>query len=511
MIAFIVKLADYLNKKGYNVTQDMIFDFLRCMSLMPENGDFWENIENIMRPLFCKSPEQNQRFSLDFELYRKGVTEEDIEEFASKVPKARKFEALHQQQVHLRNELAECRNVLLQTLDREQQQYFETYPNVNRIMDLYEKNKKGIRKVCSNIDVPEIREAVLEFPRFFNKDVMESIPAAVKKILPFAMMTSSAEEVMEYLTTVATFYKNALSALNESYHALSNLQDELQKTNRKMEDINKSYREYMGDIAVKWESLNHRQEFLGKGYVWGFDEGDVMEKKFEDLTVQEMEKVKEYLKSNLKKFRTRIEKRIHTVSKKRLDMPETIKRACETNGVPIRLCYEQPRNKTKLLLFLDISGSCRKASELMFFFMQCLCDLFPGGVQCFMFVNRLYDVTDFFKEEKSMEQVLKVIPTKGVYSDYGTPLREFCAEYWNKLTKDSIIFFIGDARGNKHDPEEICFKEIARKSKKCYWLNTENQKLWGKKDSDTEVYLPYLEAMKQATTPMELLLAISTI
>ena len=106
-----------------------------------------------------------------------------------------------------------------------------------------------------------------------------------------------------------------------------------------------------------------------------------------------------------------------------------MKKATETGGIPLRIAYEKPKlNKSKIVMFLDISGSCKNASELMLYFMYAVKEVFQGGVKCYVFVNKLYDISKFLElsnPEEAIQTIFKTVPTRGVYSDYYAPFTTF--------------------------------------------------------------------------------------
>ena len=131
-------------------------------------------------------------------------------------------------------------------------------------------------------------------------------------------------------------------------------------------------------------------------------------------------------------------------------------------------------------------------------------DVFPGGCETFVFVNSLNDVSDIFKEsldaEAFTEGVFQSIPVKGVYSDYYATLKEFYEKKMSVLTKDSIVIFIGDARNNNNPTGEEYVREISRKVRKTYWLNTESREKWNQNDSIIGVYKNYTDACAPVLT-----------
>ena len=149
--------------------------------------------------------------------------------------------------------------------------------------------------------------------------------------------------------------------------------------------------------------------------------------------------------------------------------------------------YKQPRrSKADLVLILDVSGSCKDASEMMLTFIGLLKEVFPRGCSAFAFVNSLYDISRVYDTEdvdNAAKQILTMIPRSGQYSNYERPLRSMWKEYRNRISKDSMIIFIGDARNNKNDAGENYIKNICRKAKCAYWLNTDDRKKWDQGDS----------------------------
>ena len=123
-------------------------------------------------------------------------------------------------------------------------------------------------------------------------------------------------------------------------------------------------------------------------------------------------------------------------------------------------------------------------------------------------VNEIYDISDIFKlsdnATDSVSRVLETIPTRG-YSNYYMPFKEFSDESLYKVTRDSIVFFIGDARNNKNPSGEEYVKRIARKARKAYWLDTEEREKWNKADSIIDVYGKYMDRVAETVSTRQLL------
>jgi uncharacterized protein with von Willebrand factor type A (vWA) domain len=220
-----------------------------------------------------------------------------------------------------------------------------------------------------------------------------------------------------------------------------------------------------------------------------------LEKIIKFLTEAEKNQMREYLRQNLLAFKTRMTRNINSKRRLALNLEETMRESIRTCGQPINLIYKQPRrSKANLVLILDVSGSCKDTSEMMLTFIGLLKEVFPRGCSAFAFVNSLYDISRVYDTEdvdNAAKQILTMIPRSGQYSNYERPLRSMWKEYRNRISKDSMIIFIGDARNNKNDAGENYIKNICRKAKCAYWLNTDDRKKWDQGDSIASVYGHY--------------------
>jgi uncharacterized protein with von Willebrand factor type A (vWA) domain len=121
----------------------------------------------------------------------------------------------------------------------------------------------------------------------------------------------------------------------------------------------------------------------------------------------------------------------------------------------------------------------------------------------------MFDVSEYFDNaltsEEAIVNIFQNIPTRGVYSDYNTPFKQFYEQSFHNITKDSIVFFIGDARNNQNQTGEEYIRAISRRAKKAYWLNTEKESKWKHGDSIFEVYSKYMSKYCECRRPVQLL------
>lgn len=266
---------------------------------------------------------------------------------------------------------------------------------------------------------------------------------------------------------------------------------------------------------IKSSSTHHRTEFIGgKNAVQCDSEGAILDTSFKALNAKQKSAIKKHIYTHAKAFRTRFARNMKSHQKATLDIAETYKKACATGGIPINLEYLKPKSRmNNVVMILDVSGSCKNASEIMLTFMHYMRKVFPAGYKAYAFTNTLYDITDDIKTtdpDEAIANIMEKIPRAGAYSNYEKPLREYYDRHIGEINKESVVFFIGDARNNKNNSGERYFKAISRKSRKCFWLNTENKSLWNEGDSIIGTYAPYCDSVTQITTTAELLNALTT-
>ena len=319
----------------------------------------------------------------------------------------------------------------------------------------------------------------------------------------FSVITSPLQNAASYLSDKLDGVSGAFISSKSYQDKISELEKEIERESKKHKEIQDKLDRMINNINMKIvqkeKAETHRDVFIGKNAVQLTGEAlpDFMEVDFKKLDRAAMSTIYYYIKKNLLKLKTRMTRNINTKEKQKIDIKATIQNACKTGGLPLVIHYEKPKaNKTNLVLILDVSGSCKEASEMMLTFMYLLQSVFPGGCKTFAFVDSLYNISEIMKSDdidQSVKNVLDVIPRRGVYSNYYKPLYSIWEENRNIITSDSIVIFMGDARNNKNPTGEEYVKNIARKAKKAYWLNTENFNEWGKADSLAFEYAKYFK------------------
>lgn len=349
----------------------------------------------------------------------------------------------------------------------------------------------------------------IEAGKIVSKEkLMEEIKTASKT----ACTKPNAAELMKAIQERGKQLKAVKKGLDTTSNKIEQTNRQIQAAQQQLADEETAFQNKMKEM-IKQQSIAHRPEFnskTAKNVVHSYYKGDaLLAKSFNKLSADEKRSISDYIRENTRKFRTRLTKKIRTSQTHQLDVPATIKKSCQTGGIPLQLLHKKPiRQKANLVLILDVSGSCKNASEMMLIFMHAMKEAFPGGCKTYAFTNQLYDISAFFdtdNPDEAAQEVLHAIPRSGAYSNYEKPFRVFYKEHMSDITGDSYVYFIGDARNNKNASGEDFVKAIARKAKKAFWLNTEEREKWDTGDSIMRTYAPYMTQIAETVTPAELL------
>ena len=375
-----------------------------------------------------------------------------------------------------------------------------------------EKNQGEIENLNECLKNKECLKRFVQMIRNCQKPNQQQLTKEIQDALKIAMTKDNTSELMKAIKERGKLLKGIKSNNNDIKSQIKQAENNIRIAQQQIEAEEEKFHKRLEEI-VKQQSISHREVFdkaLAHRSVKSSSHGEVrLDKSFKKMTEKEQKQVSEYIRDNARKFRTRLTKTIRTDNAHKLDISATIKKSCQTGGIPLQLRHKKPeRQKANLILILDVSGSCKAASELMLVFMHAMKEVFPGGCKTYAFTNVLYDISPFFdtdNPDESVKNILDAIPRAGAYSNYERPFRTFYQEHMHEVTGNSYVYFIGDARNNKNDSGKDYVKAIARKAKKAFWLNTEEVELWDTGDSIISTYAKYMTKTVQTVTPEELL------
>lgn len=251
-------------------------------------------------------------------------------------------------------------------------------------------------------------------------------------------------------------------------------------------NIRKAQQEKQMQSIEKEQSLRHREVFSGgHNAVRSKKQTDaLLNEDVSKLSNADIEKVLTFIRTNAKTFRQKLRKLYITQQKKQIDVKKTIEKSVQCDGEIARLYYKKPiKSKANVVMLADISGSCRAMTSLALTYMGLMREVFPGGCHLFVFVNHLVPVDRYFSNENvtaAVESINKNVPSRGIYSNYGVPLKELRYDNTGIINKDTTIVMLGDCRNNKNysGVEEV--EWLSKRASNFFVLNPDPLNKWGK-------------------------------
>ena len=539
LLSFVVGMQAYFGSLGYALSSSFQGDFLSFLGRMEAEELFsfssFEELEPLAEPFIAGSPAEHESFHGDYLRY---VSNRQPVLVVGR-DKKKRAKNLFAMQKEAQEEMERIREGLLGaqrklSLLEKKERDREGELLEERSIALCEKKLGKVKRELSllNRGLPHEREirdllsiARGEAPLPGEKDLLE-MRAELKGLLGKAALSKKYQELFDAISAQAGLIDKLVKARREAASgALHKAEEERNRAEREYQKAEERLKKLEGEVTsfiasargdalvVKDSSRVHRgpeADFSQGKAVQVMEDNPAFARPFSSLLPAEKEMIREYILENARSFRTRMSRNLRSTFHQRLDIPSTCKEACRTGGIPLKLSYTKPaRSKAKLTMVLDISGSCKGASEMMLTTMHEMREVFPGGLDTYVFVNHLYDVTNIFREsqnaEESVKGILEAVETKGVYSDYFRPLQSLATEQISRITRDSIVIFIGDARNNRNQSGEEFIRKVCRKAKHSYWLNTEERSLWDTADSIISLYAPYMDQVREVVNVGELL------
>lgn len=207
-------------------------------------------------------------------------------------------------------------------------------------------------------------------------------------------------------------------------------------------------------------------------------------------------------------LRTRLGRRWRRARAGRVDLRATVARAGRTGGLPWRLVRRRPRvSEPRLVLLCDVSGSVRRASELLLRLTHALGSRLVGP-HAFVFVDRPVEAAHLFTAADVGDALDRLGDLRGLdlqaLSDFGHTFIQLLAEHGPLFGPRTTLVVLGDARTNRFDPAVWAVEELAARCARIVWLNPERRGRWYTGDSALAAYEPHLTHLLPAETLDEL-------
>ena len=330
----------------------------------------------------------------------------------------------------------------------------------------------------------------------------KSVPAAAKKALKEAdKRRREHERYCDSLDDLLRKKRNNINILKSSLGNAVNARKRYEEKVSVAEQKAKEHREKtqsllnMSQLIVKPSAMTHRSIFEGgvNSVQTTAEIAELMKVELQRMSPAEKQLVLTYIRTNARVFRQTLRRKYASHEKRQVDIRATARAAGRTGGEPIVVKYKKPKKShAKVMILTDISGSCRRTATLALYFMAMMDEAFPGGCKKFAFVNSLEPADRFFRDKSpddGIAALLTAIPTRGVYSDYGTTLHQFRAAYGGSIHKDTTVIILGDARNNSRASHADDLKYIADRCRKVFWLDPEVVREWDTGDSIVGEYV----------------------
>jgi len=191
------------------------------------------------------------------------------------------------------------------------------------------------------------------------------------------------------------------------------------------------------------------------------------------IQAEELDKLSEKL---VREMSLRIKRKRKKSKKGAISISESIRQNIQNGGSIIKLARkDKKKEKFRLLILLDVSGSMDKYSFYLLKFMWALRSHFKN-VEVFTFSTKLVRITDFISE-KNMALALSMVSFNAKHWSSGTKigesLKNFNDQYAKKYLNGKTMTLILSDGLDTGEPEilETAITKIKLKSKKLIWLN----------------------------------------
>ncbi|MAK62045.1 MAG: hypothetical protein CMK09_13820 [Ponticaulis sp.] len=248
-----------------------------------------------------------------------------------------------------------------------------------------------------------------------------------------------------------------------------------------------------------------KQQFdvFGAGATQQFREEFLADKRITEMDRSDLDRMKPLIEKLARRLATKHSRRRRKKNRGQLDIRKTLRSNAGRDGVPFDVHWRQKRkDRPKLVLICDVSGSVAQYVRFLLLFLYCLRDVVPN-LHSYAFSARLKDIGPLLSGEidrfdQSMDRVMKEVGWGS--TDYGQALSDLKVDHWSVIDRQTTIIVLGDARSNHGDPRIDLFEDAAARAKRVVWLNPESKALWGTGDSEMHHYRPFCSVVSYLAT-----------
>jgi len=197
---------------------------------------------------------------------------------------------------------------------------------------------------------------------------------------------------------------------------------------------------------------------------------------FSYLTTNQSKLLDELAEKLVNEMSQRLKRRKKNSNKGQINIANSIRRNIQNGGNIIKLSRKnKKRDKYRLMVLLDVSGSMDKYSFYLLKFLWALRSNFKQ-LEVFTFSTSLLRITDYISD-KNMLSALSMVSQYAKHWSSGTKigecLNEFCDNHAKRYLNGKTITIVLSDGLDTGEPEvlESAMKQIKMRTKKLIWLN----------------------------------------
>ncbi|MEO1412606.1 MAG: VWA domain-containing protein [Bacteroidota bacterium] len=197
---------------------------------------------------------------------------------------------------------------------------------------------------------------------------------------------------------------------------------------------------------------------------------------FRKLSLPDSQLLDELSEKLIREMSLRLKRRRRKAKRGRVDIAQSIRRNLQRGGMILDLAHTAPkREKFRLLILLDISGSMDKYSFYLLKFLWALRHHF-AQVEAFAFSTKLMRITDYLlakDREWSLHLVSQYVTHWSSGTKIGECLRTFNEQYAKRFLNGKTLTIVLSDGLDTGEPQVLAeaMEKIKLRSKKLIWLN----------------------------------------
>jgi len=224
------------------------------------------------------------------------------------------------------------------------------------------------------------------------------------------------------------------------------------------------------------------------------------------MTARDVEDAADLARVLARRFKARLRRRLAPRARGRLDFRRTLRAAVPRGGTPFERRYRGRRpGKPVLVALCDLSASTAIATDFFLALLAPACEHFARA-ELFGFVDRLVEI-EFVAGRVQPAAPIDLMAR----SDFGRVLVDLTSEEGPRLSADTILLVLGDARNNRRPPRADLLARARAQVRRLVWLNPEPTVRWNTGDSVIASYARHADVVVPCAALAELDQALAAI